>query len=412
MRNLLMKMLIVFLLVSRMTFVHADTGNVVRVFGKSRYDTSFGIALQLKEKLQIETFDAVVLASGRDFADALAGSVLAAKKNAPVLMCDSKNNNISEIKKFLDQHMNPDGIVYVLGGTGALGDFVESGLSGYQTKRLYGQSRYETNLEIIKEAGISDEPLLVCNAKNFADSLSASATGLPLFLVGSSLNQAQKSFLNQYQGKQFYILGGTGAVSDEIENQLKAYGDVERIAGKTRYQTSVLIAEKFMPEADSIVLAYAKNYPDGLCGGPLAYAMNASLILVDSNVNNVQSAIDFSSEKGITQGIVLGGSSLISDDMVQNILDFYPAHQRYPANIQIDMFDIAAMENVIVHGNAVSTKAALIDYVLSLGFRKEPVIQLIENDLVAGTIVDLGQFELGTFDADTVFTIQVSAGHH
>lgn len=117
-------------------------------------------------------------------------------------------------------------------------------LSDYVVKRLFGSTRYETNLKILKEAGIYDDEILVCTGKNYADSICASALGKPILLVDERLSSLQKEFLSGIECK-YIIIGGTGAVNSNIELELKEYGKTYRINGADRYETAVLIAEYF-----------------------------------------------------------------------------------------------------------------------------------------------------------------------
>ena len=303
------------------------TDEALRIKGTDRFATSLEVADALKEELGIDKFDAVILVNGRDFADALAGSYLAADKSAPILMVDNKKaEKMSTIVDYISMNMKSNGTVYILGGEAAVPEFAEEALNGYNVKRLKGKNRYGTNIAILNEVGVSSEEILVANAKNFADSLSASATGKPLLLVGSSLNADQKAFLAAHPNCTFTILGGTGAVSADVEEQLSAYGSVRRLSGTNRYATSVKIAETYFNNADSIVLAYARNFPDGLAGGPLAYAMGAPLILVDTDKNPAHDdfAVTYAADRNIKNGYVLGGSGLVKDDTVKDILGKVP----------------------------------------------------------------------------------------
>ena len=291
-----------------------DAG-VTRIYGADRYETAFKTAEVLKQQLGVEKFDSIVVACGDNFADALGGSYLAAKKNAPILLV--KSSKIDAVKDYIKANLNPGGTVYLLGGTAAIPAAMDTGLDGFNVKRLAGATRYDTNLLILEEAGVTDEDILICTGKNFADSLSAAAAGRPILLVKDSLNDSQKAFLQSHAANKKYILGGTAAVSTSVENQVKAYGTVERIGGNTRYETSVLIAKEFFPEATQAALAYAQNFPDGLSGGALAYAMKAPLVLTASGKEAAAAA--YAKEQGIGSGVILGGSGLISDKTVRTI---------------------------------------------------------------------------------------------
>ena len=293
----------------------AFESDVYRVSGKNRFDTSFAIADQLKEVLGTEKFEAVVVAYSHNFPDALTGSYLASVKNAPILLVN--DGAIADVQAYIAENLAEDGTVYILGGTAAVSEEFEAAVSAFQVKRLKGSNRYGTNLAILEEAGVAaDQEILVCTGTNYADSLSASATGLPMLMVGAELTAEQKAFLEGRTGN-FTIIGGTGAVSEAVEAELQAYGTVERVKGASRYETSVAVAQRYFSEPSMVILAYAGNFPDGLCGGALASAMNVPMVLTAS----ANTAAADAYVEGITGGLVIGGTSLISDDAAREIFD-------------------------------------------------------------------------------------------
>ncbi|MBQ1478094.1 MAG: cell wall-binding repeat-containing protein [Erysipelotrichaceae bacterium] len=294
------------------------SGTVERYAGKNRYETSIKVADALKEKLGVEKFDTVIIASGTDHADALAGSYLSCLKKAPILVVNTKTERIQSVQDYIRNNLKEGGTVYILGGSAAVSAEAEEGLEGFNVKRLSGKNRYETNLAILKEAGIEGDDILVCSSSSFADSLSAAAAGKPILLTGNALRDNQKEYLASLgSGKTFVIIGGKAAVNETVEAELKAYGDTARIGGSTRYETTVNVARAFFPEPKSAVLAYAKNFPDGLCGGVLANAMGGPLILTADGKTNP--AENYVQGNGITSGAVLGGSSLLSSWNVKRI---------------------------------------------------------------------------------------------
>ena len=299
----------------------SPTGEVVknevtRISGASRYDTALKTADALKEALGIEKFEAVVVATGKNFADALAGSYLAVEKNAPILLTNGKEDNIASLHAYIKENVSEGGTVYILGGEGAVPKAAEN-VSGYEVVRVFGDSRYDTNLAILKEAGVNGDSIIVATGKAFADSLSASASKLPILLVkpNGTLNDDQKTFLEDV--KTIYIVGGEGAVSAAYEEELAEYAQVERVFGNSRYETSVAVADTFFGNVNEAVVASGKNFPDGLCGGPLAAAMNAPLLLTADGKTDAAAA--YTEDKGIQAGFVLGGDGALSDDTVVNV---------------------------------------------------------------------------------------------
>ncbi len=300
-----------------------------RLSGKTRFDTAYEAADWLKYQKGMDKFPNIVIASGMDFPDALAGAYLAEVKNAPVLL--ASEGTAPYLANYLKYNLEEGGNVYILGGKGAVPESVidelkAQGISEEQIHRLAGKNRYETNILILQEAGVSGQDLLICSGSGYADSLSASAVGKPVFLVGSSLNDAQKEYLDSVKGQlsgNFYAIGGKGAVSEEVFAEVQAYGTgtFERVSGSNRFLTSVAIAQKFFEpdEIDSVVLAYAMNYPDGLAGGPVAYATKSPLLLV--NNTNYTDAMNYVTHTYAMKVRVMGGASLISDEVALDVLN-------------------------------------------------------------------------------------------
>lgn len=304
-----------------------DSAKVIRVFGENRFATAIAVANELKETLNVEKFQNIIIASAFDFSEATAGSYLANVKCAPILLGWGGSvrygyldtNNIAYIRNNLAQ----GGTVYLLGGTSAVPESYEEILEkdGITVKRLEGTNRFNTNLAILKEAGIpAGSEILVCDGYNFADTLSAAATGKPILIVWNkrgSLYGSQAVFLAGLQDCTFTIIGGKDAVCSALERALESYGEVDRIGGENRLETSVMVAEKYFQNPTTAVITEAWSFADGMCGGALAYAMKAPLILADSRYKST--AANYLGSNAITSGIVLGGPEPIKDSTVREI---------------------------------------------------------------------------------------------
>ena len=220
---------------------------------------------------------------------------------------------------YINENVKAGGTVYLLGGEGVVSKAFEDSLKGYDVVRLGGANRYETNMNILREAGVSSgDEVLVCSATSFADSLSASAVGKPILLVNKSLYQEQIDLLEELGCDSFYLIGGTGAVTDTVKGQLDKIGNVERVAGVNRYETSMAIAKKFFADGSStVVIASGNDYPDGLTGGPLAMALDAPLFLV--NDKNTNYAAEYAQTADVDTVTVVGGTGAVSETAVKNI---------------------------------------------------------------------------------------------
>ena len=103
---------------------------------------------------------------------------------------------------------------------------------------------------------------------------------------------------------------------------------MKRISGKGRYETSVAVAETFFTDVERVTLAYAQDYPDGLCGGALACKLGAPVLLVESGKESA--AADYVAENGIKRGVVFGGAGRITDESVRTVFDL-------PADAEIEL---------------------------------------------------------------------------
>lgn len=297
-----------------------------RIYGKNRYETSVKVADSLKYSYNLVDFPAAVIACGDNYPDALSGSYLAKCVQAPILLVGNDDQSQKMIQTYISNNVSAKGKIYLLGGNGAISSEFENCLSelGYDVVRLGGKTRYETNLLILNELNnISpiDSGLLICSGNGFADSLSASAVNFPIMIVDDDLTEEQLDYYENMSPENVFIIGGEGAVNIGIESTLKKSGNVQRISGKNRYETSMNVATTeafFNKTVTDAILAYAHNFPDGLCGGPVALSLNAPLILTDNtNAVKTNACIEKLRAKNI---VVLGGPALISNDALNKII--------------------------------------------------------------------------------------------
>lgn len=298
--------------------------DVIRLGGSDRYETSRKTADELKAVLGIHQFQTAIVATGKEYADALSGTYLAKCKSAPILLTNGEAEKDQSIVSYIQKNVAEHAVVYILGGEKAVPKSTEQLLTqaGYEVKRLGGRTRYETNQQILDEAGYTENgELIITTGNNFADSLSASAAGRPILLVNpkEGLMEEQKAVLDHFKNGKIYILGIPGAVTEENENAIRAYAEnaeVVELKGKDRYETSVNVAKEFFAGSDKAVITTGTNFPDGLCGGTLAAAIGAPMILT-KDADTYAPAYADSIE--IVSGYVLGGTNAVSDELAESI---------------------------------------------------------------------------------------------
>ncbi len=293
--------------------------NVTRIYGSTRYATAFKNADMLKELNGGSKFDTVVVTTGESYPDALSGSYLASKNDAPLLLINS--NSAASVRDYISENVNEGGKIIIIGGENSIQDSWLSSLSEYKIERIAGKSRYETNLKILEAVGYNGGDIIVATGTNYADSLSASSLDMPILLVNGtgSLTDEQAEFLTG-KNANMYIAGGTGSVSKNMEAALANYGTVaNRFAGNSRYETSRMMADAFFTDSKSAVLTIGDNFPDGLSAGPVAAKLGAPILLTNSGKYSESAA--YVQSHNIKGGIVVGGpgAKLITDDTVKAV---------------------------------------------------------------------------------------------
>lgn len=306
----------------------------VRIAGDSRYDTAIAVAEQFKTQKNLSKFGSVIVACGDDYADALSASYLSAAINAPIILVPKKYTAkfVDKAASYIANNTAVGSTLYVIGGEGAVDAKTFSQLKAARkgTVRLFGANRYETNKAVIskaaallKSAGKAlPSTAIVADGNNYADALSASATGVPIILVNGkskTLPDNVKSLVTEYfSGKSLVIAGGEGAVSSGILSGLSSITSTKRVSGIDRYATSAAIAKEFFANPAAVTLATGKNYPDGLCAGLLSYSTKCPLLLTAKG--KTSSAKTYANSKGVTAAWILGGATLVSEQDAKTIL--------------------------------------------------------------------------------------------
>lgn len=114
-------------------------------------------------------------------------------------------------------------------------------------ERISGAGRIETSVEISKAGWETADNVILARADNPADALSsASLSGVadaPILLTSpNSISDVVLDEIDRLGATTIYILGGKGAISPVIEEELDSYGfNVVRLGGSTRFDTAALI---------------------------------------------------------------------------------------------------------------------------------------------------------------------------
>lgn len=185
-----------------------------------------------------------------------------------------------------------------------------------------GNTRYETSSKQALSAFSSSNTVIVAGGETFADSIAGSglagALNAPVLLVGaSSLENSTKDALSKLAPNHIIILGGTDVVSASVEQQLKGYApQVTRISGASRFETQQEIysygAKQGLWTGDTAIVATAMSFADALSVSPVAYALKAPIVFVDSSGNLPSAQLESLRQSGKTRFLILGGNDVVT----------------------------------------------------------------------------------------------------
>lgn len=123
-----------------------------------------------------------------------------------------------------------------------------------------------------------------------------------------------------FAAKAAPISGGGGGNGDSSTNNPVPNPEVQatRLYGKSRMDTAVAISKAGWTTSDSVILANAYNFPDAMAGTTFAYSKKAPILLTakDSIDDATMNEIARLKAKNI---YILGGSGVISDDILDNL---------------------------------------------------------------------------------------------
>jgi len=321
-----------------------------RVAGANRYATAAQVSmLEWSQTNLVGGYgtngpDFVVIASGENFADALAGSTLA-MMNDGVLLLTTAGSLAPDTKAELDRLLYSENAeVYVLGGAGAISaaTYNAIGQAGHGVQyleRVAGTNRYDTAVKAAvlasETAGISTTAF-IANGMSFADALAAGPVAAyasaPILLTGKSdLPAETAAYLDAGGFTDVYVCGGTGSVDAsafaEIESIVGA-GNVTRVAGATRYDTAFELAslgvDTFGMYGGAMVLASGATFADGLAAGTICWWTGGPLLLTDP-AGLSEAVYDFVDAYGVPDWpcYVVGGTGAVSQDTYLEFQDIW-----------------------------------------------------------------------------------------
>ena len=187
-------------------------------------------------------------------------------------------------------------------------------------ERLSGQTRIETAIAISKEGWPNAATtVLLTRDDNYPDAL----TGAPLskkldapilFTNSKTLTPETGTEIARLKPSKVIILGGTGAVSQDIEDVLKQSYVIQRIGGIDRYETAEKIAKE-LGFTGKVAITTGEDFHSALIVSPLAAYKGIPILLTlpGELPSFTKEALQFVAPSETT---VVGGTDEVSDAVI------------------------------------------------------------------------------------------------
>lgn len=282
---------------------------------------------------------ALVVASGRGWADALGGAALAGASGGPLLLSDTDRLPASTRAEII--RLAP-AKVYVLGGPNVLTGNVAAELDTIVDKvvRLGGPNRYATSALVAQEAAIvghtstrTVDAAFVATGKDFPDALAASPIAAravrPVLLTEPGRLSAETAqAITRMKLTSVTVLGGDASVAPAVETSLgKLVKTVERIESPNRYQTALRIADagsKLGLSWRFAAVGSGTSYADALSGG-VAQGLTGSVLVLTpgTRLDAGVGATIKNKAQTIERPRVLGGTSVVTTAVREDLAEIF-----------------------------------------------------------------------------------------
>jgi len=271
--------------------------------------------------------------------------------------------------------------------------YPKSGFGG-SIYRFAGLSRYETSYSIFKNNWSYCDYAVITTGENFPDALSAAPLAkkfnAPIILTNpQALSSDVENQLKTTGVKNVFIIGGTGAVSKNVEDKLISMGiKCTRISGQDRYETSLAIAQ-YLDPVGAVAVATGADFPDALSIASIAACLEMPILLVDKNSSN-EKVCQYIKDTNTEYSFIIGGTGVVSTATQNSILQVcqntarIAGANRYETNINVlEAFGGAIRPHEMFFATGLNFPDALSGSVLAAA-GMHPVV-LIDKDVDQST---------------------------
>ena len=305
----------------------------------------------------------VVIANGWSAPDAGTAAPLAGRLGGVMLYASTESLGAATVSAL--GTVSPSRVILV-GGAAALSAEVEaevkSLLPDAAVERLSGADRYDTAARAasIEPAVAQGRPAILANGWSPSDvgtaaPLAARLGGSVLYAARDVLGGSASWALERLAPSQVIIVGGTGALSGNIDTALaELLPDVptQRFAGTDRIDTAARAALYGARTGLPVVITDGWSTPDVGVAAPLAAALGGSVLFSSASAHEGRS---HALEQLVPSEVVLVGNSVLSDGLAED-LNRLPLDTPRTHITGADRIEIAAEAALLAHSRVLLSR--------------------------------------------------------
>lgn len=184
-------------------------------------------------------------------------------------------------------------------------------------------------VDIAKSGWMMTPNVILSRDDQFSDALAAAPLSkkldAPILMTDSAkLDDRTLAEINALGAKNVYIVGGTVAISQEIQDSLSNKGfTITRIAGQQAYDTAALISANIAyAPTHTVYLANAYAIPDAIAISAFAAEQGSPILLTDRDVlppATIQALADLQ----VSNVVLLGGTAVIGTSIENDLSSKY-----------------------------------------------------------------------------------------
>jgi len=201
-------------------------------------------------------------------------------------------------------------------------------------QHIIGADQYETAYKVAKLVNPNPSTVIIVRGDKVdgvpqvIDGLTASGiAGMEnasiLLVEKDHIPGATREALQDLKPNKGIIIGGTSAVSENVENELRSLGiQIDRLSGRSRVETAANVARKMgNAEEKTAIIVDGNAVVDSLVAGPLAHK-GYPILMVNNNRGTIpEETKKVLAELKVEKVIIVGGYSVVSEDLEKQLND-------------------------------------------------------------------------------------------